>query len=103
MQVSSATLSFIRLVRKTRFGTIRNFRLCQGEPCVDANTEVSVEYRLSGSEQKPDQVTDDDYLNKPQVKTMLRQFIAVGDGLVEMLDVRDSLPFKMVVRKRAIM
>ena len=101
MQTTDAVRSFIRLIQETRFGSIENFRLVDGQPVVDSNSEVRTEYRLSGVESAREVMRTQDYLTKPQVRTMLKRFEHIWDGMVECMDVRDGLPFKMIVKRPA--
>ena len=99
MQITSAQRDFARLVRETRFGSIEHIRLNGGQPVIDANLEVRVVFRLSGVEPPLEVMTDNDYLGRPQVRAMFERFEQVREGIVECLDVRDGLPFKMTVRR----
>ena len=101
MQVTDSDRAFAELVRDTRFGTIEHIRVSGGRPVIDANTEVCTEYRLSGVEPGVEMMTEDQYVSKPQVRAMFERFRAVGDGIIECLEVRDGLPFKMTVRRSA--
>lgn len=92
---------FGRLIQDTRFGSIRDFRLSDGLPVIDDDTGISIEYKLSGLESREEVIDAETFLEKPQVRTMLARFRQVGNGVVECLDVRDGLPFKMVVRRKA--
>ena len=101
MQITNAQRDFARLVRETRFGSIERIRLNGGQPIIDTNLEVRVEFRLSGVEPPREVITDNDYLERPQVRAMFERFEQVQDGIVECLDVRDGLPFKMTVLRGA--
>jgi len=99
VQITDAERAFARLVHETRFGTIENIRLSGGQPVIDDNTEIATEYRLSGMEPAREVMTDDEYLSKPQVRSMFERFKLVREGTVQNLDIRDGLPFKMTVRR----
>ena len=101
MQQTLTDREFGKLIHETRFGSIRDFRLSDGQPVTDDSTEISVEYKLSGLEPREEVMDIESFLEKPQVQTMLARFRQVGHGVVECLDVRDGLPFKMVVRRKA--
>jgi hypothetical protein len=103
MQITDTERTFAGLVRETRFGTIEHIRLSGGRPIIDANTEVATEYRLSGTEPPKEVMTDDEYLMRPQVRAMFERFRLVQDGIIKSLDIRDGLPFKMIVRRSARM
>jgi len=100
--ITDAESTLIRLIQEMRFGRIENFRLVDGEPILGSETELCTEYKLSGVEQPREVITDREFLNKPQVRTMFEQFEQVQHGTVDYLDVRDGLPFKLMVRHRAL-
>ena len=101
MQQVLTDREFAGMIHETRFGSIRDFRLSDGQPVVDDETKISVEYKLSGLDSPQEVLNGDKLLSKPQVRAMLARFRQVGNGTVECLDVRDGLPFKMVVRQKA--
>jgi len=101
MQEVLTDRAFAKLVHETRFGSIRDFRLSEGRPVIDDSTQISVEYKLSGLESGEEVMDIDTFLERPQVRTMLAKFQQVGNGVVECLDVRDGLPFKMSVKRKA--
>ena len=101
MQQVLTDREFGKLIHETRFGSIRDFRLSNGQPVFDDDTQISVEYKLSGLESREEVIDDEMFLEKPQVRTMLARFRQVGNGVVECLDVRDGLPFKMSVTRKA--
>ena len=101
MPQTAAETALLDIIRRTGFGTIEHLRISGGRPVIDANTEIEHEFKLSGVEQARQAIPDEQYAQKPQVRAMFERFTEIGDGLVEALDVRDGLPFKMTVRTRA--
>lgn len=102
MPVTNAERELIRLIRQTQFGCISNIKLSAGQPVVDGNTSVSIEFKLSGIEPTKEVLSEQDYLNRPQVRTLFERFRTLGNGTIECLDVRDGLPFKMTIKRKAL-
>jgi hypothetical protein len=102
MPVTNAERELIRLIRQTQFGCISNIKLSAGQPVFDGNTSVSVEFKLSGLEPTKEVLSEQDYLKKPQVRTLFERFRTLGNGTVECLDVRDGLPFKITIKRKAL-
>lgn len=102
MPMTNAERELIRLIRQTRFGCISGIKLAEGQPMLDFNTSVSVEIKLSGLEPTTEVVSEQDYIKKPQVRTLFERFRAIGNGTIECIDVRDGLPFKMTVKHKAL-
>lgn len=100
--ITNAKPTITSIICGMRYGRIENFRVVQGAPMVDTETQICIEYKLSGVEQPLEVITEREFLNKPQVRAMLDKFRMVGDGIIECLDVRDGLPCKMTVRKNAL-
>lgn len=102
MPVTNAERELIRLIRQTQFGCISNIKLSAGQPAFDSNTSVSIEFKLSGLEPTKEVLSEQDYLNRPQVRTLFERFRTLGSGTIECLDVRDGLPFKMTIKRKAL-
>lgn len=102
MPVTNAERELIRLIRQTQFGCVSNIKLSAGQPIFDGNTSVSIEFKLSGLEPTKEVLSEQDYLNKPQVRTLFERFRTLGNGTIECIDVRDGLPFKMTIKRRAL-
>lgn len=102
MPVTNAERELIRLIRQTQFGCISNIKLSAGQPIFDGNTSVSIEFKLSGLESTKEVLSEQDYLNKPQVRTLFERFRTLGNGTIECLDVRDGLPFKVTIKRKAL-
>ena len=102
MPMTNAERELIRLIRKTQFGSISNIKLAGGQPVLDSDTSVSVEFRLSGLEPTREVISESEYLKKPQVRTLFERFRTTGSGTIECIDVRDGLPFKMTVKHKAL-
>jgi len=102
MPITNTERELMRLVRETQFGSIHNVRVSGGLPVIDANTQVSIEYKLSGLDNKREVLSDQDYARKPQVRTLFERLRAMGSGSVECIEVRDGLPFKMTIKRRAL-
>jgi hypothetical protein len=99
---TTGTLTLVDLIREMRHGRIENFRVVDGKPIVGASTEVCVEYKLSGVEQPSEVINEREFLKKPQVRAMFEKLEQVRHGTVDYLDVRDGLPFKLMVRRKAL-
>jgi hypothetical protein len=102
MPVTNAERELIRLIRQTQFGCISNIKLSAGQPVFDGNTSVSIEFKLSGLEPTKEVLSEQDYLNRPQVRTLFERFRTLGNGTIECIDVRDGLPFKMTIKRKAL-
>ena len=102
MQATNAERELIRIMRETQFGSIANIRLAGGQPVIGKHTDVSKEYKLSGVEPRREVISEDGYLAKPQVRTMFERFRAIDGGVIERLEVRDGLPFKMTIKRKAL-
>lgn len=102
MPVTNAERELIRLIRQTQFGCISNIKLSAGQPVFDGNTSVSIEFKLSGLEPTKEVLSEQDYLGKPQVRTLFERFRTLGNGTIECIDVRDGLPFKMTIKRKAL-
>lgn len=101
MNAVSGDIKLVRVVRQIRFGCIENILLVDGHPVFDENTDVVRSYKFSAEEPRKEVITEDEYLEKRQVRMMLQTFRTIGTGTIGCLEVQEGLPFKMSVRHKA--
>ena len=91
----------VRLMQEINFGQVRDLVVRDGEPVFDPPPRVVREVKF-GSENGPrPESAKGDFALKAQVREMLAQLEALGDGVVECIEVTHGLPFKMTVEEDA--
>lgn len=83
----------ITLIRRLGFGTIRDLQVVDGQPVLDPFPRVIQETKF-GAEFKPaarrpvEPLRDED-------RQLLAALAAIGDGMIETIEVRHGLPFRL--------
>jgi hypothetical protein len=91
----------IETLQRINFGRLENLRFKAGEPILDETSKIFREHKF-GSENGPrPESTKIDFALKKQLAELFRYFDDRRDGIVESLEVKHGLPFRMVVIETA--
>lgn len=86
----------IKLMQVIGFGHIEGLHLKEGQPVFDPPPRVVRDHKFGARGNGPaSQAVRDNFLLKQQVCELLEQLEAIGDGVVERLEVQNGLPFRM--------
>jgi hypothetical protein len=101
VQLSPARQRLIRLLQNTNFGKIESLAFMGGEPVLEKSVRRMREFKF-GSENgsRPEDCLADFEL-KQQVLELLDFLDERRDGVIELLEVRNGLPFRMVIVESA--
>ncbi len=87
----------LALVQSVGFGQIRDVRLVDGEVCLDPPPRVVREIKFP--EQPRKSITSSDYVLKRQSAELAKRLIDLRDGVVTAIEVKDGLPFRLVLEE----
>lgn len=93
--ISEAQKRLLQLMQEVHYGKVEDIVISSGEPVMGLPVKVLRDVKLSGESGRKTIFADRDYLDKPQVVEMLRQFRRLGDGIVQLVEIHDGLPFRM--------
>ncbi len=87
--------------RMTRlnFGRIEDLMVRNGLPVFEPKPKVVRDIKLGSDSTVRPNVPRPDFELKPQVVDLFVQLSELGDGLVECLEVKNGLPFRLVVQE----
>jgi hypothetical protein len=88
-------------MQELNFGQVRGLVVHDGEPVFDPPPRVVREVKFGGDNGPRPETAKGDFTLKAQVRELLAQLEALGDGLVECIEVKHGLPFKMTVEEDA--
>jgi hypothetical protein len=95
--LSPARCRLLELMQSIGFGRIENMIVRGGEPVFRPPPYVVREFKLTSDDDADPAGAAADFELKAQVVRLFRRLDKLGDGLVEMLEVKDGLPFKLVI------
>lgn len=85
---------FLDLIRRICFGRIEGLAVRNGRPALDPPPRIVREIKLGTVAEQSD---ISDFASKPQVRELFVLFEAIGDGIVDCVEVRHGLPFRVVI------
>lgn len=100
--LSPARRRLVELMRHMQFGRIEGLLVQGGEPVFQPPPRVIRAVKLCVAEEEQEQdlhrkMQPANGALKSQVRRLLRQFDALGNGRVECLEVQNGLPFRLAV------
>jgi len=91
----------IEVMQELNFGQVQDLVVRDGEPVFDPPPRVVREVKFGGENGPRPESAKGDFALKVQVRELLAQLEALGDGVVECIEVKHGLPFKMTVEEDA--
>lgn len=98
--VSQPCKRLIRLMQAVNFGHIDGLVVRDGQPVFDPPPRVVQEIRFGGDNGPRPEITREDFALKTQVVELFGHLSAMGDAVVETLEIRHGLPFRMSVQEQ---
>jgi hypothetical protein len=83
------------------FGRIERLTVRRGEPIFDPAPRIIQEVKLGGENGPRPELAHDDFTLRTQVTELFDYLTRLGDGLVEMVEVKHGLPFRLVIERSA--
>ena len=88
---------FLTEMQRINFGRIFDLTVRDGQPVIDPPPRVVREIKFGGDNGPRPEVAKADFILKAQVRDLFAQLEALGDGVVECIEVKHGLPFKMTI------
>ena len=88
----------VELMQGINFGRIEGLAVRNGAPVLDPPPRVVREMKFGGENRSRPEAAIEDFRLKSQVVEFFDQFSRLGDGIVESLEIKHGLPFRMTVR-----
>jgi hypothetical protein len=97
--LAPACQRLVRLLSDIRFGCVESLMVRRGAPVFDPPPRVVRELRfgVADSADPSARAGDRDFVLKQEIRELLAGLWALGDGVVERLDIRHGLPHRMIV------
>lgn len=91
----------VETLQRINFGRLDNLRFKSGEPFLDESSTIVREHKFAGENGPRPESAKEDFALKKQVVELFRYFDDRRDGVIETLEVKHGLPFRMVVIEQA--
>jgi hypothetical protein len=99
--VSVQQRALLDLCQRLNFGSVLDLPVEGGEPVLEPPPRVIREFKFGGeSGPRPETQIGDFALKRQQVE-LLQAMAEIGDGVIERLEVKHGLPFRLIVAERA--
>jgi hypothetical protein len=95
--LSTASCQLLELMQHINFGRIQKLVIHDGEPVLHPRPVIVCEIKLAGENGPRSELGSTDFLLKPQVVELFGYFNEMQSGVVDVLDIKHGLPFRMTV------
>jgi hypothetical protein len=97
--LSPARRRLLKLFQQLNFGRLESLVIRDGEPVLDPRPILVREHKF-GSENGPrPELGVADFLLKQQVVELFEFFDQLQDGVIDVLEIKHGLPFRLIVRE----
>ena len=90
----------VRLMQKLNFGQLQDLVVRDGQPVFYPPPRIVREVKFGGQNGPSPEAAKSDFALKTQVSELLAQLETLGNGVVQCLEVKHGLPFRMIVEER---
>ena len=91
----------LELMQHVNFGRIERLVIDEGQPLLEPRPRVVREFRFPGENGSRPEAAIEDFSLKAQVVELFRSFDEMRDGLIDVLEIKHGLPFRMIVEDSA--
>ncbi len=98
--LSSNRARLLEMMQALNFGRIEHLCIAGGEPAFHPPPKVSRELKFGGENGARPELSLGDFVLKAEVRELFDAITEIRDGVIERIEVRHGLPFRMVVAER---
>lgn len=99
--LSARRAGLLELMQTINFGRIEGLAVLDGDPVLDPLPRVIREVKFGGENGPRPELDAGNFLLKTQVVELFQHFDQLGDGTIEVLEIKHGLPFRMLVTEAA--
>ena len=101
-QVSRPRQRLIELMQDRDHGWIENLEVRDREPVIDPNLAAFRDVKFESDNGPREELALDDFVLKAKHIELLQFFDRLHDGVIQRLEFKNGLPFRMVVKEPAV-
>lgn len=87
----------VAAMQRLNFGVIESLPVRGGEPHLDPPVRLIREHKLGGENGPRPESSLEDFVLKAEVLELLAEIKRLGDGVIDRIEVRHGLPFRLVI------
>lgn len=95
--LSSNRARLLEMMQALNFGRIEQLAVAGGEPVFHPPPKVARELKFCAENGARPELSLDDFALKAEVRELFDAITEIGDGVIERIEVRHGLPFRMIV------
>jgi len=95
--LSPARRRLLEILQQINFGRLETLAIRNGEPVLDPMPRKVLEIKFAGENGPRPELKVDDFLLKRQAVELFEFFDQLQDGVIDVLEVKHGLPFRMIV------
>ncbi|GIW90019.1 MAG: hypothetical protein KatS3mg109_0451 [Pirellulaceae bacterium] len=95
--LSPARRRLLELFQRVNFGRVERLSIQNAEPVLEPPPRVIREIKFGGENGPRPELEAHDFLLKTQVVELFEHFDRLGTGIVDVIEVKHGLPFRMIV------
>lgn len=99
--LSPARRRLVELLQHVNFGRLEDLNVLEGDPVYDPPPRVVREIKFGGDNNPRAETAAADFALKSQVVELMQCLDRIGDGIIDVLEVKHGLPFRMSVAEAA--
>jgi hypothetical protein len=98
--LSAGRQRLLEMMQVLNFGRIEHLSITAGEPVFHPPPKVTREVKFGADNGPRPESSLDDFVLKVEVRELFDAITEIGDGVIERIEVRHGLPFRMIVAER---
>jgi hypothetical protein len=91
----------VEMMQGLNFGRIERLAVRRGEPVFDPAPRIIQDIKIGGENGPRPELAHDDFTLRSQVAELFEHLTRLGDGSVEIVEVKHGLPFRLVIEHSA--
>ncbi len=95
--LSPARRRLMELFQRVNFGRLECLKVSNRDPILDPGPVVFREHKFAGENGPRPELAANDFLLKQQVVELFAFFDQLQDGVIDVLEIKHGLPFRMIV------
>ncbi len=95
--LTGARKQLVELMQNVYFGRIEQLVVQNGEPVLEPRPRIIREIKIGGENALDSDRCTKDFLLRSQVRQFFLELLRLGDGVVQRVEVKHGLPFRVIV------